>query len=471
MTPQNPLTSQPQQGQQLDPRKDLTQPIGPNFENLSTELRLELWNLLMEQERQDEIPRRFEIKDILKRRLFFRGEQYWWWSDTKYCWNPPTAAPDNMDDFDVPPFQYVTNIIQPFLLTLQAVLSQDNTQAKFWPEKPSNPDDVQMAQAASKVVDFVHRNNDWQNLIDDATYFMGTDGFLGGYVSYVSDSERFGTDDMLVLGLVDQPVGDPMVACPGCGNAAMGSSEQMPVCPDCGEAMQDAPQQTAQVATPIGQISIPKGQEVIRIIGALQLKRDMWADDQKDFLYLTWITDVHKAKAMATYPHAAKEIEATGGSAIGGSGTSDTYERIARRLLYMGTGRHTGMVLEDLGVMRRSWIRPALFELVKNDPIKAMLKQLYPDGAHVVFFNDVYCESCSESMDEKWETMHAMPGEGQLRETLISAIMPVQDQLNDATNLIFEQGMNGVPEGSGIKRPSTSRRVTLSRGSGQFYAC
>src|SRR6185437_6930563 len=127
----------------------------------------------------------------------------------------------------------------------------------------------------------------------------------------------------------------------------------------------------------------------------------------------------------------------------------DSYERIARRLLYLGTGRHTGMVLEDLGVCRRAWIRPALFELETRDDIKQALKQLYPKGCATIFYNDVYCESKNEGMDEKWETMHTIDGEGQVRETLVSSIEPIQDQLNDAVNLLFEQLMNGEAEGFG----------------------
>src|SRR5262249_44607622 len=61
--------------------------------------------------------------------------------------------------------------------------------------------------------------------------------------------------------------------------------------------------------------------------------------------------------------------------------------------------------------------------------------------------NDVCCETANESMDKRWETMHTMQGEGQLRETLISAILPVQEQLNDCVNLLFETCMYGVPEG------------------------
>ncbi len=431
----------------------------PDAANLPEELWREVWALLMDLERQDEIPRRYEIREILKRRLFFRGEQYWWWNEDQGLWFPPNQAPVggvDLNDMQVPAFQHVTNIVQAYLLSLSAVLSQNNTRAEFWPQKASDPKDVQTAKNASKAVELIHRNNDFQNRVDEATYYMGTDGFLGAYTRYVSDAEKFGVDERDEIVAQEIPVGSPTVECPACGYGAEGSTDEGPTCPQCGEALSDVPAPTAQVPMPTGNtIRIPRGQEVITIVPSLQLKRTMWADNQEDFLYMDWITDLHKAAVMSAYPEKATLLDSTGGGE-GDGNTANTYERIARRLLYLGTGRHTGMVLKDLGTFRRAWIRPKAFYSIPghadNETIpckRCQLLSLFDKGCHVVFYNDVYCESRNESMDEKWETMHAMPGEGQLRETLISAIMPVQEQLNDAINLLFEIMLYGVPEGFG----------------------
>jgi hypothetical protein len=423
--------------------------------NIPEELQIALWSLLTDDlERQDEVPRRYEIREILKRRLFFRGEQYWWWDNDAGIWNPPNVLPIGvgLNDYERPAFQHVTNIFQAYCLSLCSVLSQNNVASKFWPRKASDPGAVQTAKNASKVVDFIHRNNDVSNLNDQATYYMCTDGFMGSYTRYVSDGERFGNDPLDVIALQDVPVGNPQVTCPSCGYSAEGTTEMQPTCPDCGEPLQDQPPATTQVPYVAGTVNVPRGQEVITVVPALQLKRTMWADDQKDFLYLDWITDLHKSKAMATYPDKAEKIDSGAGDTDGG--TASTYERIARRLLYLGTGRHTGMVLKDLGTFRRAWIRPTAFYGIAGHsdteqvPCKrCQLLKIFPQGAAVVFFNDVFCEAKNESMDERWETMHTMPGEGQLRETLVSAIVPVCEQLNDCINLLFEICMYGVPEG------------------------
>lgn len=449
MTPENPLVNQvpaaPEQAQQ---------PAPVDATNLPRELWYPIWQLLVDMETQDEIPRRYEVREILKRRLFFRGEQYWWWNGDTNTWCPPNQVPLGVteDDFQQPSFQHVTNILQAYSLSLCSVLSQNNTAARFWPEKPSNFQDIQTAKNASKVADLIHRQNDWQNLIDQQTYYMCTDGFLGSFTRYVSDGEKFGHDERDIYSPTEVAVGPATVSCPSCGYSAEGTTETQPICPDCGQPVQDVAAPTATVPTYAGTVKIPRGQEVVSFVPALQLRRTMWADDQSEFLYLDWITDAHKSVVMATYPDKAKAINSSDGGEPGG--VANSYERIARRILYLGTGRHTGMVLRDLGTFQRAWIRPKAFWAIDGHAdgettpcTRCQLLNLFPDGCKIVFFNGVYCESANESMDEKWETMHTMPGEGQLRETLTSAMIPIQEQLNDAINLLFEIMMYGVPEG------------------------
>lgn len=418
------------------------------------EIQDKLWWLLNDLQRNDEIPRRYEVRDILKRRLFFRGAQYWFWNDDFNMWMPPSQAPQGLNDnSEAPAFQHVTNIFQAYCASLCSVISQNNTQSRFWPEDVEDQRDLRTAKKASKWTDYVHRKNDWQNRIDEATYYMCTDGFLASCTRFVSDAERFGTEQQNVLGMVETPVGAPMVECLECGYSAEGSTEAQPSCPDCGQPLADVPQQTTMTPKIVGQIDIPKGQEVVDIVPALQLRRSMMADKQEDCLYMDWVTDIDKAQAMDAYPEKATAINSSAGGDAD-NGTANTYERIARRVLYLGSGRYTGVALTDMGTFHRCHIRRKAFYRIgghsdteQKPCLQCQMMAAYPKGVYVVFFNDVFCEAKNESMDEKWESMHTMPGEGQLRETLVSAIIPIQEQLNDAINLLFEICMYGVPEG------------------------
>jgi len=447
MTPSSPLVNQ-----DASPQPPPQAQVDPT--NLPRELWYPIWELLTDMERQDEIPRRYEVREILKRRLFFRGEQYWWWNGDTNMWCPPNQVPlgATENDFQEPAFQHVTNIYQAYSLSLCSVLSQNNTAARFWPEKPSNFVDIQTAKNASKVADLIHRNNDWQNLIDQLTYYMCTDGFVASYSRYISDGEKFGHEERDLYSPGQAVVGPPSVSCPSCGYSAEGTTETQPTCPDCGDPTQDVPAPAAVVPQYAGTVKIPRGQEVVSIVPALQLRRTMWADDQSEFLYLDWVTDAHKAVVMATYPDKAAAIESSAGGDPGG--VADSYERMARRILYIGTGRHTGMLLKDLGTFQRAWITakalwaiPGHVDGELQPCTRCQLLSLFPEGCKIVFYNGVYCESAPEGIGEKWESMHTMPGEGQLRETLTSAMLPIQEQLNDAINLLFEIMMYGVPEG------------------------
>lgn len=426
--------------------------------NLPRELWYPVWQLLMELERIDDIPRREEVKAILQRRLYMRGQQYWWYNNEAQAWYPPNMLPVGMnsEDIETPKMRNVTNIFQATGLSLSSVITQNNTQSQFYPEKASDPDDVATAKNASKWADKFHRQNNWSHRMDECGYFMCTDGFFGGFVRYVSDGEKFGHDEKDILAPIEVPIGNPSVSCMACGYGAEGTTDETgPTCPDCGEPLQDNPAPTATVHQPVGVAQIPRGQEVLSIVPALQLRRTAYADEQQDFLYMDWVTDIDKAVAMATYgdmpdadnPQHTKEDSLNGSTGGNESGTAAGYERIARRLLYLGTGRHSGVTLEGLGTFQRAWIRPKAFFRIPKGPIRDQLLQLFPKGIKIVFYNGVYCESANEGMDDRWETMQTMPGEGALRETLISSILPIQDQLNDCTNLLFEICMNGVPEG------------------------
>src|SRR6185312_9295894 len=193
---------------------------GPNNETLPKELQLELWNLLVDLEREDELPRRREIRGILQRRLFFRGEQYWWWDNDRSLWFPPYEKASSADDADAPTFQHVTNIFQAFCLSMSAILTQNTVPARFWPQSARNPIDVSTAKSASKVAELVHRNNSFEAKGQDAAYYLWTDGMIGSYTRYVSDAERFGYDTQDVLGTQPTEIKPAMDVCPKCGYEA-----------------------------------------------------------------------------------------------------------------------------------------------------------------------------------------------------------------------------------------------------------
>lgn len=436
----------PQQAQTAAPPPAKPQGYGDNGENLPVELQNCLRELLKGLEEADLTARRLEVRKLLQRRLYFRGEQYMWWNEKQGIFVPPWEKPTADENEQEPAFQHVTNIFQATQLSLGAVLAQNRVPARFWPQDPHQPKDVSTAKNATKVVDLVHRNNRSNELADEASYLLAVDGFVGAYVRYVTDGERFGYDTEPVMEEVETEVAPEHAYCPQCDEQMPLDAAPFGVCPQCGGEVEIRPPEMALVPRQVGEKEVERGQEVITLYGAMNLRRSMKASEQSQFLYFTLLEDVHKAEICSLYPHLEEKLK----SETGPLATDDAYEALARRLLLEGTTRASGTSGEkDLGVYRRSWIRPRAFYAIADKEKRAELMESFPKGCMVEFFGEAYCAARAEGLDEKWVTLHGMPGqgEGQIRETYMSAMIPIQDQTNDLANLHFETFMMGVPEG------------------------
>jgi hypothetical protein len=69
---------------------------------------------------------------------------------------------------------------------------------------------------------------------------------------------------------------------------------------------------------------VPNGQEVVTIVGGLELKTPPWASEMHEYPCIQWNMEVHQARLRAAYPHAADKI----GSPVASG--SQEYERMAR---------------------------------------------------------------------------------------------------------------------------------------------
>ena len=186
---------------------------------------------------------------------------------------------------------------------------------------------------------------------------------------------------------------------------------------------------------------MPNGQEVISIVGGLELNTPVWANEQHEFPYLQWQMEVHRAKLKAAFPHAADKIQ-TGGPA----GADDIYARATRVAVAQGMPTtHPGDALFNLVTFSRTWIRPWAFYAIEDTAVRDALLRLFPDGCYVAFAGDTYCESRNESMDDCWRVMHALPGDGQNRPSVGESLIEVQERYNTLSNIQAETYEYGIP--------------------------
>ena len=217
------------------------------------------------------------------------------------------------------------------------------------------------------------------------------------------------------------------------------------ICPQCGEDLGEDDFVAAEVVTvPAVQtvLRVPNGQEVITIVGALELKTPPWANEMHEYPYLQWNMEVHQARLRAAYPHAADQI---GSPVVAGAG--EQYERLARLAQSQGgpltEGGDTNL---NLITFSRTWLRPWSFYALEDKTLRDEMLALFPDGCACSFAGDAYCEARNENMDDHWRVMHAMPGDGSSgRPALGDSLISVQERFNTLSNLQMETYEYGIP--------------------------
>jgi hypothetical protein len=423
--------------------------FGPHNEKLPEQLKGALYMLVQGLSAESRWSRRQEVRAARQARFFWRGFQYLWWSEKDQNFRilgwGPTAGDSGTAGADMPRYQYVTNIYQAFGLSVMSPLTQNVPRVRFLPTSAENPDDVATAKAATKIIELIERNNRIERVLEDEAYFAWTDGKLGAYIRYVADGARFGFEDQPELAEGAAMLAPARISCP-CGFTAPASQAAPPVpCPNCARMLTNediTPEQTAQVPQVANVQRLPKGQEVISIVGALELKTPILARDMNEMHFLMYNSEFDFSKLRAMYPWAADKIH-TGAPGLG----EDTFERIARISVAQGTAfrTQTGDAYYNMVTLSRTWLRPYVFERIEDKAIKQQLYELFPDGCYVAFAGDAYCESRNECLDDHWVVMHALPGDGQNRPALGEALISMQERYNDLSNMMMETYEYGIP--------------------------
>ncbi len=438
--PELPPVETPQDGTVEQP-SPAGQPYGPNNEQLPEHLQAQLLSLVENFELDSNTSRRQEVKRIRKAREFWQAQQYLYWSERDSAWKQPIAAAKQDDD---PAYEYVTNIYRANGLQFIATLSQHIPAIKFWPQSPKQEEDVITARVASDIAKLIERNNQFDVRLKEAAFYLWTDGTVASYSRFVKNGEKYGYDEQPIMEPREQEIAPAANVCPGCGaeQSAVAGAPGPITCPQCGAPMGPEnfrPAVTASVPVQTGTEKIPRGQEVVSMIGKLALNLPAWAETQDDYPYLVWKVDAHKAKVRATYPHVQDKI-------IGGeAGANDAYERQARLALATSSIATPSDERNQLVVVKRAWIRPwAFWTLEDKNDVAAFLK-LFPSGCYVAFAGRIYCESRNESMDDHWRICHGLPGTGQARDAVGQDMISIQERYNTLTNIEIETHEHGIP--------------------------
>ncbi|MGB6232105.1 MAG: hypothetical protein WBF46_01395, partial [Candidatus Acidiferrales bacterium] len=377
--------------------------------------------------------------------------QYLWWSDRDQNWHLPFEQKFTQESTleDMPRYEFVTNIYQAFGLSIIAVLSQDIPRVRFFPQSAESEADVSTAKGASEVSKLIEQNNRIGDLLVEEAFHLWTGGKVGAYVRYVVDGQRFGFHPETEMGTRQVKIAAVWI-CPNCAaempaSATPGPQTANVPCATCGALLTEenyVPEELITVPAGVRTVRVANGQEVITMVGALELKTPPWANEMREYPFLQWNMEVHQSRLRAAYPHAAAKI-----GAPTAAGESAQYERLARLEQSQGGPLTQGGDFNaNLITFQRTWVRPWGFYQLDDKVLRDELLALFPGGCYVAFAGDVYCESRNENVDDHWRVMHVMPGDGSVgRPGLGDVLISVQERFNTLSNLQIETYEYGIP--------------------------
>ena len=209
-----------------------------------------------------------------------------------------------------------------------------------------------------------------------------------------------------------------------------------------------------------------KQAEVTDLYGVLESRVMIVARSHKKSPIIQLETDEPICFVKAEFPKADDKISAQAG---------DSYDRAARLAVMRAKGSDTeyGVASADsdgVATITRSFLRPEAFQDLAEESDRAQMLEMFPDGLLFTHNGDTYLSSEPVKVDDRLDVLLPSPGDGQSRSSVGSPAMPLQDSVNEFSNLIeelFERGLprqyigNKLLDGDGIRdQPNLPGDVT-----------
>jgi len=370
-----------------------------------------------------------------KLRMWKRNECFW--RDLQHIiWDAPAQ------DFTLPPQEILdrlpkaVNDYKAHGESIIAALTASLPATRFFPKNADNPDDLSAARSRSKLAEQIQRQNRAKLLFIKAVYTLYTQDYVAIY-NHTDTDKKYGTYQTPET--KDQPVIIDHFYCSNCGGEVpIDDPMGFDACPECGSTEKPVQDWTEEVQPVFsGYKESPKSQERIDVFGPLYTKIPLRARKQEDVGYLVLSMEEHYAKVIEEFQEKMEEIP-EGTSAV-------TEERLAREQVEYD-------YLEDNNVTtHRAWFRPWMFNVLwrVNPELVKQLKKDYPNGVHCHFVEDgssfILCKAVDDDLDARWTISPAGISDYLHGQPIGNSLIPVQEMLNQMTNLTLETIEHGIP--------------------------
>lgn len=388
-----------------------------------------------------------------------RNNNYWknyqdiWYDAVAHDWRRISDPPEGYDDYeDYDSYKFV-NLYKGHGEAIIAALSSQVPSTRFFPEDADNAKDVATAKAYSGIAELNRKNDEAKLLLVRILCILFNEHFCAIY-NYVDRNSKYGQVTVPREGEV--AIRFIKKLCSNCG-AELNSEQSEPeeilegqellqssevldeesYCPECNS-----------LTNPILDTSYDKRQGIVdyeqvdkikicrKAYGITNVSFPAYCKTQDDIPFLSLELNIDVAKAIEEYSELYGQLGDTPNFGI----FSDT-------TYYAGINQdYLGEIPKYTCIKRCLWLRPWAFNRIGTKEYTEKLKELFPDGVKLVFFNEILVEAVAEKLDDHW-TISVNPQYNELTgEPIGNVAIPLQDVANNLLNLTEDTVAHGISE-------------------------
>lgn len=417
-----------------------------NLEIDNEELNKMLMDLVEEAEKED-IELRWSLLAKYKRNdYYFNNIQKLFYDETAKDFKDINSIVDSLKDITGVDDIKTINIYRAYAESIISALSVQPPSVEFTPDDAQNPDDVQTAEAYSRISELVSRHNSAPLLLIKALTIHFNCGVIFGH-NYYKNDPSYGIT-RTPKGTTSKEVKYADIYCGDCGVLldaglpenviAEGSKFHCKACgydgtPNIVIRLENIDEVTEWEST-------PKGRSCFDIFGPTYVKVSLSARNQAGIGYLILRLEDSIYKYREIYKD-SDELEDGPMSLIAESGDTTKYERWARI-----PPEYTGIMPKNLTTARHCWIRPWYYNNLEDEEKIEYLQSKYPEGVLVSVINDKVVEKRSAKLDDEWTISFDPKANFIHAEAPGNSVIPIQDAKNDTFNLGLQSIEYGIPE-------------------------
>ena len=389
---------------------------------------------------EDDYIRHLQIKTWKKLEEFWHGIQFIFWSEIANDWMTPAQGlqiervGEETRDKVGPFYDYVINIYKSRGESIISALSQSIPSYEFFPDDADSTDDLTASQAKNHLAVIYQKHIKAKLQFIDALFKIYNQGIVFAY-RYRHAEESYGTHQ--VKRYKREEVEKKKLTCPECGKDLESiEPPNIPTCPECNMQGVETPYKE-EVTTSFVE-EVPKERECLEIYGPLNVKVPYYAREQKEFGYLIFYIEKHYAYVRSLYPEWYNEINPDSGN---------SRERWARTPSTYSTAWRGGSEDTNLTSVKRVWLRPWQYcQLSESqEEVKKYLEDKFPKGIHFVIVGENIVDFYEENMDVCWTAGKGSPSTFIHSDPVGQALAPIQELINQITNMTAQTIDYGIP--------------------------